>query len=51
LSFNSNNFNNFVQITKLRLPEGDADAMKYVGLLTIRKILLTLWPWSWTFTV
>jgi hypothetical protein len=37
-----NNFNNSVTLagTSLRLPEDDAGALKYVGVLTIYKILL-----------
>jgi len=39
---NFNNFNTFVTLasTRLRLPEDDVDALKYVAVLKIYKILL-----------
>jgi hypothetical protein len=41
LSCNFCNFNDFVTLasTRLRLPEDDADSLKYVGVLMIYKIL------------
>jgi hypothetical protein len=43
LSYNCNNFNNFVTLagTRLRLSEDEADALKHVAVLTIHTILLT----------